>query len=234
MSNEISFETFLLINRKEFEICIIQNISQDIIYSEKVPLNNNYDELNFEKLNAFLEKKIFKIEKILKNFIKSVNIILDCKEFFSVNLSIKKDNYGNYVNSKDLINPLNDLKNLCQSNFNDKKIVHILIKNYLIDNNNYFSLPQNMKCNFFSLDVEFICLPRNLIEDLEVTFKKYHISVKQILYSKYIETFDDQNQPNIFLAASKILSGYNDNEVLLVDKTFKNKGFFEKFFNFFN
>ena len=32
----------------------------------------------------------------------------------------------------------------------------------------------------------------------------------------------------------KMVNGYNPNEVLLVNKTRKNEGFFEKFFNFFN
>ena len=34
--------------------------------------------------------------------------------------------------------------------------------------------------------------------------------------------------------AKQLKNGYNLNEITLVNKTFKNQGFFEKFFNFFN
>ena len=234
MSDEINFETYLFINNKKFIICVIHNISHEIIYSEQKLLNNNYNELNFEELNEFLEKKIFKVEKILKNFIKNINIILDSDKFFSVNLSIKKNNNGNYIDSDTLTYPLDDLKNSCQSNFQDQKIIHILIENYLIDNKKYFSLPEKLKCSFFSLDVKFICLSKKFIEDLELIIKKYHITVNQILCASYVENFVKDDHQNIFTTASRIRSGLNDNEVLLVHKTTKNKGFFEKFFYFFS
>ena len=37
-----------------------------------------------------------------------------------------------------------------------------------------------------------------------------------------------------FLMCQKIIDGHNNNEILLVQKTRKNQGFFEKFFNFFS
>ena len=234
MSEETNFESYLFINNKKFIICVIHNISYKIIYSEQTLLTSNNNELDFEKLNEFLEKNIFKIEKILNNFIKNINIILDSEEFFSVTLSEKKNNNGNYIDANALVHPLDDLKNSCQSNFQDKKIIHILIENYLIDNKKYFSLPKKHKCNFFSLDVKFICLSKKIIEDLEVALKKYHILVNQILCANYIESFVEKDHQNIFTTASRIKSGLNDNEVLLVPKTFKNKGFFEKFFDFFS
>ena len=234
MSNEHSFETYLFISQKKFIICVINNISLEKIYLEQILLEDNYNNLNFKTLNEFIENNIFKIEKILNNFVKNVYIILDSKEFFSVKLSIKKNNNGNHIDSNSLIHPLNDLKNSCQTNFNEKKIIHMLIENYLVDNKSYSSLPLNKKCNFFSLDVNFICLSKNFIDDLEEILKKYHILLSQILYADYVENFIDQNHQTIFSTASRIKSGLNENEVLLVGKTFKNKGFFEKFFDFFN
>ena len=234
MISEINFETYLFLNKKKLVICVINKKSLETIYSEQLIFNDDYYKFNFEKINEFLEKNIFKVEKILNNFVKNIYIILDSDEFFSVKLSIKKNNNGNYINSNSLLHPLNDLKNFFQSNFDDKKIINMLVENYLIDNKNYFSLPKNLKCNFFSLDVEFICLSKNIIKDLEIVLKKYHIMISQILSASYIESFIDEDQQNIFTTASRIKSGLNENEVLLVSKTHKNKGFFEKFFDFFN
>ena len=234
MSSEINFETYLFVNKTKFMICVINNTSYEKIYLDQILLTDNENGLNLNQLNEFLDKNIFKVEKIIKNFIKNIFVILDSDEFFSINLSIKKNNYGNYINPNILSHPLNDLKNLCQSNFFDKKIIHILIENYLIDNKNYLSLPQNLKCNFFSLDVKFICLPKNFVKEIETTLKKYHILLNQIFCASYLEGFVDKNNQNIFKIASQIKSGWNENEVLLVHKTSKNTGFFEKFFRFFS
>ena len=234
MNNEINFETYLFISNKKFILCVIHNISLETIYLNQKLLNENNDSLNFEELNEFLENNIFKIEKILKNFIKNINLILDSEEFFSVNLSVKENNNGNYIDSNTLIHPLDDLKKSCQSNFLEKKIINILIENYLIDNKKYFSLPKKLKCNFFSLDVKFICLSKSIIKDIEIILKNYHILISRILCANYIESFIDEKKQNIFTTASRIKSGLNENEVLLVSKTPKNTGFFEKFFDFFN
>ena len=234
MDNELNFETYLFINDKKLIICVIRNTTREIIYKEQMILNDSFDQLKFKRLNDFLEKNIFKVENILKNFIKNIFIILDSTEFFPIEISIKKDNNGHLIKPKTLSYTLNDLKNLCQSNFQDKKIIHMLIENYRIDNSNYSFLPNNLNCNNFSLDVKFICLPKNLIEKLEIILKRYHILINQVLCASYIENFFDDDHPDVFTTASRIISGHNTNEVLLINKTLKNKGFFEKFFDFFS
>ena len=234
MTNKEDFRTYLYLNHNQFIIYVAKILTNEKIYSEKLEIEENSTELKFSKLKEFLDVNIFKIEKKLNNFIKNVYVILDSKEFHSIKLSIKKDNTGNLLNSKTLIHPLNDLKNLCQSNLQNKKIVHFLIEKYLIDNKFYKTLPENVNCNIFSLDTEFICLSKNLIENIEKILKKYHISLNQILSASYLEKFRDNNDNNIFSTASRIISGHNNNEVLLIGKINKKQGFFEKFFNFFN
>ena len=234
MTNKLDFQTYLYLNHNQFIIYVAEILTNKKIYSEKLGIEENFTELEFSKLDEFLEINIFKIEKELNNFIKDIYVILDTKEFHSIKLSIKKYNNGNFINSEALIHPLNDLKNLCQSNLHDGKIIHFLIEKYVIDNKFYTTLPENTNCNIFSLDTEFICLSKNLIENIEKILKKYHISLNQILSASYVEKFKDNTDNNIFTTASRIISGHNSNEVLLVGKMSKKQGFFEKFFNFFN
>ena len=234
MTREADYQTYLYLNNTQYIIYVISKKTNEKIYSKKLVIEENYTELKFSKLDEFLEINIFKIEKKLNNFIKDIYVILDSKEFHSIKLSIKKDNNGNLINSEALIHPLSDLKNLCQSNLQNKKIVHFLIEKYLIDDKFYTNLPENVNCNIFSLDTEFICLSKNLIENIEKILKKYHISLNQILSASYLEKFKDDTDKNIFTTASRIISGHNSNEVLLIGKINKKQGFFERFFNFFN
>jgi len=234
MTKKIDFQTYLYLNHNQFIIYVAEISTNEKIYSEKLVIKENFTELKLSKLNEFLGANIFKIEKKLNSFVKDIHVILDSNEFHSIKLSIKKDNNGNLINSEALIHPLNDLKNLCQSNLQNKKIIHFLIERYVIDNKFYTTLPENVNCNIFSLDTEFICLSKNLIENTEKILKKYHISLNQILSASYLEKMKDNSDNTIFTTASRIISGHNNNEVLLIGKTNKKYGFFEKFFNFFN
>ena len=234
MTKKVDFQTYLYLSHNQFIIYVAEILSNEKIFSEKLVIEENSTELKFTKLDEFLESNIFKIEKKLDSFIEDINVILDSKEFHSLKLSIKKDNNGDLINTKTLIHPLNDLKNLCQSNLKNKKIVHFLIEKYVIDNKFYTTLPENVNCNIFSLDTEFIYLSENLIENIEMILKKYHISLNQILSASYLKKFKDNTDNTIFTTASRIISGHNSNEVLLNGKINKKQGFFERFFNFFN
>ncbi len=234
MIREADFQTYLYLNNTQYIIYVTDNKTNEKIYSEKLAIEENSTELKFRKMDEFLDSNILKIEKKLDSFIKDIYVILDSKEFHSIKLSIKKNNNGNLINSEALIHPLSDLKNLCQSNLLNKKIIHFFIEKYVIDNKFYTSLPENVKCNTFSLDTEFICLSKNLIENIEKILKKYHISINQILSAGYLEKFKDNTDNTIFTTASRIIAGHNSNEVLLTNKINKKQGFFERFFNFFN
>ena len=234
MNEELKFETYLFIDSKKLIICVIEKKTFKILFKEEKLLDDHNEDSNLKKLDNFLAKNILKIEKILKNFVKDIYIILDDKEFLPIEISIKKDHNGNSISQENLINPLNVLKNLCQFSFKDKKIIHMLIENYQIDGKDYSFLPENLKCKNFSLDIKFICLSKNSIEHYESILKRYHILINQILNAEYIKQFQDQQNPNIYTTASRIISGYNNNEISLVNKTPKSKGFFEKFFNLFS
>ena len=234
MTKKLDFQTYLYLSHNQFIIYVVDILTNEKIYSEKLLTEENSTELKFGKLDKFLDIHIFKIEKKLNSFIKEIYVIFDSDEFLSIKLSIKKNNNGNLINSNALIHPLSDLKNLCQSNLQNKKIIHFHIEKYVVDNKFYTTLPENINCNIFSLDTELVCLSKNFIENIEGILKKYHISVNKILSARYVERFEDNTDNTIFTTASRIISGHNSNEVLLTGKVNKKQGFFERFFNFFN
>ena len=89
---------------------VIKIESFEIIYKKELIINDNLNEINFDKLNDFIKKNIFKLEKNLNNFVKNINIILESDEFFDVGISNKTDNNGEMINFKNLLHPLKDLK----------------------------------------------------------------------------------------------------------------------------
>jgi cell division ATPase FtsA len=232
MENNFNFKTFLFIASKKIIISVYSDINQKI-YQEELVFDSKMQDLSFDNLDLFLNKNIFKIEKKLKSFIKNVYVILDSNKFFTVEISLKKKNYENVFDLKSLNYLLYEAKDYCRKTIDDRKIIHMIINNYQIDNKSYPFFPIDVSGNNFSIDISFICISNRLIKKLEKILKKYHISLSQVVSANYAMKFLINDEKDIFLMSKKIMNGHNPNEVMLVEKTSKNEGFFEKFFNFF-
>ena len=233
MNEDLNFETYLFISPKKFIISVLTD-SNKKIFEKKLIIDNDEKILIFDELDIFLNENIFELEKKLKYFVKKIIIIIDLDEFLPIEISIKKSNYENVINLSGLNHILNEVKDYCKESIGERRIVHMLISNYKIDNKDFSSLPFDIYCKSFSLDVNFLCISESLIKMIEIILKKYQISLSNILSAKYINEFLKNEKIDFFIMTKKIIEGHNPNEVLMVNKTNKNKGFFEKFFNFFN
>ena len=228
------FETYLFISPKKLIISVNDKKNFDCIYIKETLIDNETNNLQYNIIDQFLYTNIFSIEKKIKNFVKKINLIIASGEFFHIGLSLKKNNYGQEISSKTLNYVLNEAKNQCKKTVIGNKIIHMLVDGYLIDNNIYTHIPTNLRCDFFSLDLNFICLPELIIKDLEKILKKYQISLNQTLNAKYLKNFFKDDKLDIFNMANKIIRGSNRNEVKLVDKIFEKRGIFERFFDLFS
>jgi len=238
MNNENSFETFLYIGKKKISILIWKNDTKDKLYENEFILKNESINSKLSQLEKFLSSNILQIEKYLKRFIKKIILIIDHEEPFKIKLSLKKKNYGNFLNDKSLGLLLKDARSQIKENYDDKVIAHMIIDKYLVDENSFTSLPDNVKFDNLSLEINFVCYSKDLFNELKEKLGNYHIEIKQILSARYIKDYfrndEKDKKMDIFSMCQKIIDGHNNNEILLVQKTRKNQGFFEKFFNFFS
>lgn len=233
MNDNLNYKTFLFISLKKF-IISVENMKNENLYRDELIVNESLKDLNLDDLDLFLNNNIFKIEKKLKKFITKIYIILDSKKIFPIEMSIKEKINEKVLNLKNLNHLLQEGKTYCKKTLDEKIIIHMIINNYQINGKIYSFFPENERSNNFSVDIKFICISNNVIEDYENILKKYQISLGQVLSANYIKQFLGSSETNVFVMAQKIMGGINQNEVKLVDKTPKNKGFFEKFFNFFS
>ena len=234
MDNDINFESYLFISSKKLIISVIKKKTFENIYKKEKIIEIDNNQSWSQVIDKFLSENIFFIEKNLESFIKKINLIIVSEDFIPIELSIRNNNHGKLISQKNLIYLLNEAKDLCKKTLQKKRIIHMLIKNYLLDDNNYTSLPDETKCNFFSLDIKFICFPDDLIKIFEEVLNKYHISIDQILSADYLDEYFSNNEIDIFNKASRVIEGCNLNEVKIVNKIPTKSGLFERFFNIFN
>ena len=87
MIENSDFETFLYISKNKYQIFVYDKDNLKNLYDEELK-NDNEIELNI--LSKFLYYNIYKIEKILKNFIRSIILILEDDKVLDIGISLKK------------------------------------------------------------------------------------------------------------------------------------------------
>ena len=128
------------------------------------------------------------IEKITKEFVRDIYLIIETPQSKSLKLSVTKNNEGNKIIKEDAAYLVQDAKQQILKTNQDLRILHIIVENYVLDNVQYKFLPLNQKCNKFSIDVKFICFPKKLLKNFEKLFSKQQIFINQFICLNYIKT----------------------------------------------
>mgnify|MGYP001177358034 CR=1 FL=1 len=232
MSNT-EFETFLYIGRENLIIFAKRNTDKEHFFKKKFVLDKSKKNLDLKLLNQFLIENVFKIEKDINGFIKNMNLIIT-KKFLDIKISIKKDNYDEIINKKFLNYLLGDAKRQVKENYNNYEIIHLLIERYYINDQKYDQFPLNKKADNLIVDLNFLCLSKKFIRELEQILRIYQIRINKIVSADYIENYFENDNSDIFSNCQRIIEGTNQNEVLLIAKNQKKLGFFERFFHLFS
>ena len=235
--SEKKFDIYFEFNYSKINLAAFNKINDKLEYYKEQTYEsyfNNYKKLNFEKLEKLLEESVLEIEKSTREFVRDIYLIIETPQSKSLKLSVTKNNEGNKVIKEDAAYLVQDAKQQILKMNQDLRILHIIVENYVLDNVQHKFLPLNQKCNKFSIDVKFICFPKNLLKNFEKLFSKQQIFINRFICLNYIKTLDhiDKGQ-NICEQGKSIVKGINKQEVVSIPREPKRKGFFEKLFHFF-
>ena len=234
MNKELEFETYLSISLNKFEIYLFDTINQTNLYKEEKILKNRTSSIDYNNLKIFLDDNIFKIEKLTGKFIKDIFLILENEKIFNLVIGIKKKNYNNFINQEYLQNSLIEAKDLFKENYQNEKIMHMIINKYLINDKKFSSIQNKLESDHLGLEIEFKSISINFIYDINKILENYHIKIIKYVDGNYVKTFFKYSNIDVSEMAHKILKGFNENEVMVVPKNIKKLAFFEKFFQLFS
>ena len=234
MSKDLEFETYLNISPSKLGIYLFDIKNQKNLYKEDLVIENPNLEINFDALNNFLEKNIFKIEKLIGKFIENIILVIDNNKILNLNIGIKKKNYEKKIKKKYLEIILTEVKEQFKKAYQDQIIMHMIIKNFYFDGKYLSKLNDNLECESLCLEIKFISISNQLFSRVEKILKKYQISIVKCIDKTYSKSLFDEDDIEISEMAHKILSGHNENEVNLIPRNQENNGFFEKFFQLFS
>ena len=81
MIENSDFETFLYISKNKYQIFVYDKNNLKNLYNEEI---ENNDEIELNILSKFLDDNIYKIEKMIKNFIRNIILIVEDDKSFRI------------------------------------------------------------------------------------------------------------------------------------------------------
>ena len=228
------FKTYLSISPNKFEIFLYDTKKLKNFYKENIEFDNQSEEINCIILNKFLEENIFKIEKFSGNFINNICLLIEDKKIQNISLGIKQKNFKKKIEKSHIEKLITDAKDLYSENYIEEKILHVLIKSFIIDGNSFSPVDSNLVGDSVHIEVQFKSVSIKLLKEIENVLEKYHIKVSDKLDQNYLKDLSEDATFELDEIAYKVQNGLNENEVNLVPKNQKKKGFFEKFFQLFS
>ena len=234
MTDQSEFETYLNISSNKLRIYLLDKKNLKNLYFKEQSFENDKVFLDFNILKKFLEDNIYKIEKLIGEFIKNIILIVESKTILKLNVGLKKKNYENIVTKKFLENLLIELRDLISENYQDYKIMHIHITSYLFDKNNYSEFKADINCKNLGLETQFISLPNNFVLEIDKVLENFQIKTSSYLHENYLKSLFKEKKIELSEMAYKSQQGYNANEISIIPKNVKKIGFFEKFFQLFS
>ena len=231
MIEYLDFETFLYISKNKYQIFVYDKNNLKNLYHEEI---ENDDEIELNILSKFIDENIYKIEKMIKNFIRNIILIIDNDKILNINISIKKKNYEKHIDQKYLENTLKEVKDIFRENHQDQIIMHMIIVNKDSNENNFLFDNSNKNEDYSYLEINFISISNSFTFIFDKMLQNHQIKIRHYMSGNYIKSFFGDNATELPEMANKINNGLNENEVKLVSKNSVNKGFFEKFFQLFS
>jgi cell division protein FtsA len=195
---------------------------------------NNNDEAFYFASEFFTEKSnleltiqniVSSLEKDTNEYIDNINLMIDSPKMLSIGISLFKKLDGSNLKKTNIQFLVQEAKQQILKYYKDYNIVHIIINNYKIDGVDHSFYPNEIKCNFMSLDIFFICLPNDLVDYFKSVFSKSNILIDKIICSSYARSISykdnmDLNGYALFIDLgfdkTSIIS-YFDNKILSLE-----------------
>ena len=184
---------------------------------------NNKDETFYTESEFFtdqsnLELKIQKIivslEKDSNEYIDNISLMLDSPKMLSIGISLSKKLDRSKLKKENIQFLAQEAKQQILKYYVNYDIAHIIINNYNIDGVDYSYLPDEIKCDFVSLDMLFICLPTDLVLNFKNIFSKSNVLINQIICSSYAKSINYKDSLNLSGRTSFIDIGFNKTSIV--------------------
>ena len=173
------FETIIDFGSKNLRLGIFDPASKNT-YSSSQKINENIE----TSLNILIKDA----EKYLSKHIGNIIVLYDSPKFYALDICIRK-RFDQPVSFKKVYDGLIEEAQfvVSQNNFKDR-IIHSVINNIVVDETKKLDkITQDFNINSLILEIKFICLNKNLVDEISDKFKKNNIKILNLYCSSYVK-----------------------------------------------
>ena len=171
----------------ELRLAVFDEKLSKLFFQSKKILKKNIHNEYFETINLLVKKAENKISSHLENLI----VLYDSPVAYTIDLSIKKK-LDQKVSFKDFYSSIIlEAKQLINDSYINKKIIHSIIKKYIINDKEFINIPDELiDINTAIVEIKFICLPYNEYQNVIEIFKKNNLKVINFFSSSLVKSFN--------------------------------------------
>tara|TARA_B100001173_G_scaffold173703_1_gene149988 strand:- start:323 stop:1489 length:1167 start_codon:yes stop_codon:yes gene_type:complete len=218
--NEKSLNVFIDFGSSKIRLGIYnKETSKNIFILEKDCISNfTTNNFDIKNSNEIIKDLIKSAERKVNNHIKDINLMIDTPDMFSIDISIKKNFDSKKYSINDINSLLNEAKSLVQKNYINKKIIHMIVKKFIFDDQEFFEIP-NEDFNYNSLIVElkFICFADQIWKKLQDSFGNNHLNIDNLYCSSYVRSSSYNSLFNDFNKKVILDIGYGKSSITVFE-----------------
>jgi len=217
-----NYSTIIDFGSSELRLGVFDNkLSKLFFQSKDIYQKDNYEEY-LKSTNLLIRDAENKISTHLKN----ITVLYDTSNIFTIDLSIKKKLDQKIIFKEICSSIILEANQLIKDCYINKKIVHLVIKKYIINDKEFLNMPNEIpNLDSVILEIKFICFPYNEYNNVFEIFRKNNLKIINFFSSslikslKYIDNFKENkfvsfldiglNRTTIFLFIDQKLDSLN-------------------------
>ena len=190
MNNHKDIISFIFISNSGL-VCKIFRVSDDkkIVligesYSSSEGIQNSIV-LNIDLASKSVRNCISEAEKKAKINLSEINILFEPENLSSSRVTKYKKLGGSKIYKEDISYLISEGKNQVLSNDVKRSILHTYNFNYVVDNVKFLSEPINIYADFFSHELSFLTLPKNIFKNITQVFNNCELKINRFLLNSF-------------------------------------------------
>ncbi len=190
MNNHKDIISFIFISNSGL-VCKIFRISEDkkiVLIGESFSSSEGIHNgiiLNIDLASRSVRNCISEAEKKAKVDLLEINILFEPINLLSTRVTKYNKLGGSKIYKEDISYLISEGKNQILSNDAKKNILHTYNFNYVVDNVKFLSEPINIYADFFSHELSFLTIPKNIFKNITQVFNNCELRIDRFLLNSF-------------------------------------------------
>ena len=189
-----NYSTIIDFGSSELRLGVFDNKLSKLFFQSK----DIYQKDNYEEYLKSINLLIRDAENEISTHLKNITVLYDTSNIFTIDLSIKKKLDQKIIFKEICSSIILEANQLIKNCYINKKIVHLMIKKYIINDKEFSNIPDEIpNLDSVILEIKFICFPYNEYNNVFETFRKNNLKIINFFSSslikslKYIDYFKE-------------------------------------------